>query len=94
MRLCIVYKPNSDSARSVETFVHDFERLHEGVGRRMEVLSTETRDGSAQLSIYDIYETPAIMVLADDGRMMQCWTGPTLPLMDEVASYFYTSQTQ
>jgi len=91
MKLVVIYRPNSDTARSVETFVHDFEHRHEGLGRRIEVLSTETRDGSAMMSLYDIMETPAIMVLGEDSQLIHHWTGPTLPLMDEVASYFYTA---
>jgi|GEM_PF-168562 len=91
MKLLVIYRPNSEFARPVEDFIHDFQRHHEGVGRRMEVLSTESREGAAMMSLYDIMQHPAIMVLTDDGRMVQFWSGPTLPLLDEVAGYFYTS---
>jgi hypothetical protein len=89
MRLVVIYRPNSEHARAVETFIHDFQRLHEGPGRRMEVLSTETRDGSSMMSLYDIFESPVIMVLGDDSQLAKHWTGAQLPLMDEVAAYFY-----
>jgi hypothetical protein len=94
MRLLVIYRPNSENARSVETFIHDFQRLHEGLGRRMEILNVDTRDGAATMSLYDIFQHPAILVLNDDSQMVQQWVGETLPLMDEVASYFYTSQSQ
>jgi hypothetical protein len=94
MRLLIIYRPNSEHARAVETFIHDFQRLHEGPGRRMEVMSTETRDGAATMSLYDIFESPVIMVLGDDGQMTTHWSGEQLPLMDEVASYFHNAQTR
>lgn len=89
----MLYRPNSEYARGVETFVHDFNRLHEGVGRRVEVQNVDTRDGASLMSLYDIMQQPALLVLGDDGQIIHHWVGPQLPLMDEVASYFYTSQT-
>lgn len=74
--------------------MRDFQRQHEGVGRRMDVLNVDSRDGMATMSLYDIMQQPALMVLADNGQLVHHWTGDQLPLMDEVASYFYTSQTQ
>jgi hypothetical protein len=94
MRLIVIYRPDSEFARPVETFVHDFQRLHEGPGRRMEVLSTETRDGSSTMTLYDIFEAPAVLVIGDDGQLAKHWTGGQLPLMDEVASYFYNAQSR
>ena len=93
MRLVVVYRPNSEFARPVEMFIHEFKSRHEGPGRRMEVLSTESREGAAMMSLYDIMQHPVLMVLADDGQVVHYWAGSTLPLMDEVASYFYTSQS-
>lgn len=94
MRLLVIYRPNSEYARAVEMFIHDFQRQHEGVGRRMEVLNVDSRDGMATMSLYDVMQHPALMVLADDGQLIHHWTGASLPLMDEVASYFYTSHSQ
>jgi hypothetical protein len=94
MKLIVLYRPESEFSRAVETFVTDFNRLHEGIGRRVEVLNVDTRDGMALMSLYDIMEHPVLMVLSDDGQQVKSWAGPQLPLMDEVASYFYTAQTQ
>jgi spore cortex formation protein SpoVR/YcgB (stage V sporulation) len=60
----------------------------------MEVMNIDSRDGAATMSLYDIMEQPALIVLADDGQMVQFWSGSVLPLMDEVAAYFYAAQTQ
>lgn len=92
MKLVVIYRPNSETARGVETFIGDFERQHEGLGRRLEILNVDSRDGSAMMSLYDIMQHPALMVLSDDGRLIHHWVG-NLPLLDEVASYFYTAQT-
>jgi len=93
MKLLVIYRSDEEYSRSVEAFIHDFERNHEGLGRRMEILDATSRDGSAMMSIYDIFEHPAILVLQDNGQVIHQWVGKNLPLMDEVAAYFYTSQT-
>jgi hypothetical protein len=92
MKLLVIYRQNEEYSRALETFIHDFDHRHEGLGRRMEVLNADTRDGSAMMSIYDIFDHPAILVLQDDGQVIHSWVGKDLPLLDEVASYFYTSQ--
>lgn len=89
MKLLVLYKPDSEFSRSVETFVHDFESRHGSVVRKVEMLNSQSREGMALMSLYDIMQQPALMVLTDDGQLLQHWTGTTLPLMDEVASYFY-----
>jgi hypothetical protein len=94
MKLLVIYRPNSETARGVETFVRDFQHFHEGIGKRLEVLNVDSRDGAAMMSLYDIMQHPALLVLSDDGQVVHYWAGETLPLMDEVASYFYTAQTQ
>ena len=93
MRLLIVYRPNSEFARAVETFVHDFQRVHEGPGRQVEVQSTESREGVQTLQLYGLYEQPAMLVLGNDGQLVKHWTGGQLPLMDEVAGYFTMAQS-
>ena len=93
MKLVVMYRPESEFSRAVETFVGDFKRRHEGVGRRIEVINVDSREGMANMSLYDIMEQPALMVLSDDGQALKIWTGSVLPLMDEVAAYFYTTQT-
>ncbi len=93
MKLVVIYRPESEFSRRVETFIGDFKRRHEGIGRRLEVLNVDSRDGMATMSLYDIMQHPAMMVLSDDGQALKIWTGNVLPLMDEVAAYFYTTQT-
>jgi hypothetical protein len=93
MKLLVIYRPDSEYASAVEAFIRDFQHNHEGLGRRMEILNADSRDGSAMMSIYDLFEHPAILALQDNGQVSHQWVGKDLPLMDEVASYFYTTQT-
>jgi hypothetical protein len=91
VKLLILYRPESEHATAVETFVHDFQRRYDA-GQRVELKSLSTRDGAATATIYDITAYPAIMALANDGRPLNIWQGMPLPLMDEVAGYAYGSQ--
>lgn len=91
MKLLILYRPRSEFATEVETFVRDFQRQFEA-GQRIEMLSVDTREGAAEASLYDILSFPAILALADDGKVLNIWVGMPLPLMNEVAGYVYTSQ--
>jgi hypothetical protein len=86
VKLLVLYRPNSEHETEIQSYVHDFQRRYE-VGRRVEMVSVNTRDGAATASLYDIVSYPAILVLGDDGTMAGFWQGTPLPLMDEVAGY-------
>ncbi|HET7641422.1 MAG TPA: hypothetical protein VFK47_22120 [Ktedonobacteraceae bacterium] len=90
MKLLILYRPHSEHATAIESFVRDFERLYD-VGERLELVDLNTRDGAATASLYDIVSYPAILAVADNGSMLTMWQGQPLPLMDEVAGYIHGS---
>ena len=89
MKLLILYRPDSEHATTVESFVRDFQHQHDP-NSKIELLSINTRDGAATASIYDIMSYPSILALAEDGRVLNAWQGEPLPLMDEVASYLFS----
>lgn len=89
MKLVVIYRPNSEHASAVEAFARDFQRMYES-GKKLELLSVNTRDGAAMASLYDIMAYPTILALADDGSVLNMWSGDSLPLMDEVAGYMYS----
>lgn len=88
MKIVVLYRPDSEYSRIVETFVHDYKRTHED--GKMELMNIDSRDGTAMMSLYDIVQQPAILALRDDGSVLNSWQGPDLPLMDEVAAYAYS----
>lgn len=90
MKVLILYRPDSEHAREVETYVEDLQREHGGALRRVELVSVNSRDGASTASLYDILEYPSILVLADDGSLINNWNGVPLPLMEEVAGYAYS----
>ena len=84
MKICILYHPESDHARTVETFKHELERQH---GIMAELVSLESQAGADMARLYDIVQYPAVVALRDNGGLAQTWVGETLPLMNEVAAY-------
>lgn len=87
MKLVVLYRPESEYSRGVEEFITTYKRWHES--EKLDVISYDSREGSAMASLYDIMTQPAILALRDDGSVLKIWTGDTLPLMDEVASYTF-----
>lgn len=90
MKLLILYRPNSEHASEIESFVRDFQRRYEA-GNKIEMMSVDTREGTAEASLYDIFSFPAILALADNGSVLNAWIGMPLPLMNDVAGYAYDS---
>jgi len=88
MKIVILYRPDSEHARLVEEFIHEYQRRHES--DRLEILNVDSRDGSATASLYDVMQYPSILALREDGSILRSWEGDSLPLMDEVASYSYS----
>ena len=90
VKLLVLYRPNSEHESEIESYVRDFQRRYD-VGRKLEMVSLNTRDGAATASLYDVVSYPAILVLGDDGSMVGFWQGTPLPLMDEVAGYAHSA---
>ncbi|HSH18739.1 MAG TPA: hypothetical protein VK978_05145 [Candidatus Saccharimonadales bacterium] len=87
--MTILYRPNSEHARAVESFVRDFARRYTDV--KLELVNIDSRDGAAMASLYDIMQYPGILALAGDGVLLKSWQGPDVPMIDEVASYAHSA---
>ncbi len=85
MKVLILYRPNSEHGRLIEEFIHEYQTRHSA--DHLEVLSIDTREGSATATLYDVMMYPAILVLQTDGYVQKIWQGEALPLLDEVAAY-------
>ena len=84
MRVVVVYKSESDHAREVTDFLHDFGRQ---TGRVLEELNPESPEGDAFCRVYDVVEYPSIIALSDDGQLQHLWRGRPLPTISEVSFY-------
>lgn len=84
MRAVVVFREQSDHARPVREFLREYERR---VGRELETVNPDTREGSQLCRLYDIVEYPSVVAMSDDGVMQQMWRGLPLPLINEVTFY-------
>ena len=84
MRVCVVYKNESDHAREVLDYLRDFERQ---TGRVLETIDPETKDGIDTCRAYDIVEYPSIIAISDSGQLQNLWRGRPLPTISEVSYY-------
>lgn len=84
MRIIVVYKPFSDTAREVDEWIHEFEHR---TSQDLEILDPEMPDGEIFCTSRDIVEYPAIVVADTDGKTYETWTGTPLPVIDEVMGY-------
>lgn len=84
MRTFVVYREQSDHARAVDTFMHDFTRQ---TGRVIDVVDPETREGARICEVYDVVEYPSLVALDDNGIVQNIWRGLPLPTISEVSYY-------
>lgn len=84
MKTYIVYKEESDHARTVIDFLRDFERR---TSKKIETVNPESREGDATCRTYDIVEYPTIFATDDNGILQTQWRGLPLPTIDEVSYY-------
>ncbi len=85
MKVVVLYRPHSEYDRVVEEFAGEFSKRYPD--KKLELISVDTRDGSATASLYDILRYPAVLALSDDGRVIHEWHNQTLPLISEVSYY-------
>ena len=92
MKILVFYRQNSEHARRVEEYLHDLVRMHDVRENDIKFVDPNTRNGAADASLYDILSFPGIVVVDEYGKYIQGWSG-TLPLMDELMSYAFTSSS-
>jgi hypothetical protein len=85
MRFVAIYRPNSEFARTVEEFVHNFEERSGGV--KAEVVDFDSKEGQSKCGVYGIMQHPTLLALRDDGELLKVWEGSQMPLIDEVLAY-------
>lgn len=84
MRVVMLYRAVSEHRRSVEEFMHEFERRS---GKTIETLDPDSREGTTFARTYDIVEYPTMLALSDEGQVQALWRGLPLPTLSEVSYY-------
>ncbi len=84
MRVVIIWRDDTDYARTVLDWLHDFEKR---VGAMPESLSPDEPEGESLCRAYDIVEYPTILALDSDGSLLQMWRGIDMPRIGDVSYY-------
>ena len=84
MRVAIIWREESDYARSVIEWMHELEHR---TGRTIESYEPDSPEGESICRAYDVLEYPTILALNDDGKILQEWRGTMLPKIDDVNYY-------
>lgn len=84
MRVVMVWRDNTDYARTVIEWLRDFEHR---TGRIIESLNPDEPDGESICRAYDIVEYPSMLAIDDDGSMVRLWRGREMPRIDDVSYY-------
>ena len=84
MKVYVVYKTESDHARSVSDWLRDFTRQ---TGKTIEEVNPDSREGADFCRAYDIVEYPTLIAVDERSVMQNIWRGTVLPTISEVSYY-------
>lgn len=82
--MIMLYRPDSEFARSSEQFVREFERR---TGKAVEKINIDSPRGIELAQLYGVMSHPAFVATSDDGQFQKMWSGHPLPLIDELNAY-------
>ena len=82
MKLVILYRPNSEHSTLIESFS---ERLLNAMPEAsVENVDIDSQEGVSLLEAYGIVQFPALLVLAENGLLINSWLGDLLPPLELV----------
>jgi hypothetical protein len=84
MKTVVVYKEETDYARTIVDYLRDFKRQ---TGHDLETIDPETPEGADFCRAYDIVEYPSVVAISDSGNLQNLWRGLPLPTISEVSYY-------
>jgi hypothetical protein len=84
MKVVVVYKEESDYARTVTDYLRDFTRQ---TGHTLETIDPDMAEGADFCRAYDVVEYPSVVALSDSGTLQNLWRGLPLPTISEVSYY-------
>ena len=84
MRVVVVYKEETDYARSITEYLRDFEHQ---TGHVLDTIDPETPEGIDFCRAYGIIEYPTMIAISEDAVMQNSWRGLPLPTISEVSYY-------
>ncbi|MCL4357569.1 hypothetical protein M1512_01580 [Patescibacteria group bacterium] len=86
MKVIVLYRPHSEHRAMVDEFIRQYQRLYPE--SKLDVIDVDSRDGATIAQTYAIVSYPAVMVMRDDGNVVESWQGDTeLPKVEDVRYY-------
>jgi hypothetical protein len=86
MKVQLLYTPGTPADREVEYLQRKLAERH----IELDLLDADSREGAVLAELYDVAARPAVVLTANDGRLVQQWQAG-LPAADEI-SYYYTAR--
>ena len=87
MKVVCVWRDNTEYAREVSEWLHDFERA---TGLSVESLDPDTIDGESFARVHDVMQYPSLVTVDDRGAILRSWSGLPFPSFDQVSYYART----
>lgn len=84
MKTLLLYRPKSEHATMVESYLRDFKMQ---TNKEITTLDVDSPEGMELCRLYDIVEYPAILTMENDGRLLNAWVGSQLPRISELSYY-------
>ena len=78
MRLKVFTKEFDENKRATLEFAQEIEKYYD-----VEYVNLDSKDAGSDAEIYDVYSTPTLLVVRDDGTEIKGWRGQ-LPILSEV----------
>ncbi len=78
MKLKVYTKEFDENKRETLEFVEEIKKHYD-----VELINLDGKEAAADADIYNIYSTPTLLVVRDDGTETECWRG-SLPMLSVV----------
>lgn len=85
MSINIIYRPNSETSSAAEAYANQFEREFSA---QIKLIDQDSKDGIRFSQLYDIMQFPALVVVQEDGALVNMWTDrDKWPTLSELSFY-------
>ena len=84
MRVFCLYRPNSETERSVIELNTEIKRR---INMELELISMDTVEGDHLAQVYQVMQYPAVVVVDNGGVLQKSWAEGSLPLINELSYY-------
>ena len=89
MRIIILSRPNRDYTRAVDDWIKEFEMIGGTSRVEPELLDPDSRAGEVLARAYNVMNYPAVLVTAEDGKVIRGYSGMPLPMISEIKGYTF-----